>query len=161
MLRHVHARFEAGTLGDRTDRELLEEFCAGGESAEPAFTALVERHGPMVLHVCRTSLRDSHDVEDAFQATFLVLVRRAHALWVRDSLGPWLYSVACRVTGQARVSAARRQVHEGRAAARATVAMPDPSRGEEASEIAPRVHEELSLLPERYRAPLILCYLQG
>jgi len=106
ILRHVHALFEVGTLGDRTDRQLLEAFRAGGESAEPAFTALVERHGPMVLHVCRGSLRDSHDVEDAFQATFLVLVRRAGSLWVRDSLGPWLYSVACRVAGEARVGSA-------------------------------------------------------
>jgi RNA polymerase sigma factor (sigma-70 family) len=161
ILRHVHALFEVGTLGDRTDRQLLDEFRGGGESAGPAFTVLVERHGPMVLHVCRASLRDSHDIEDAFQATFLVLVRRAHSLWVRDSLGPWLYSVACRVTVQARVSAARRQLHERRAASRASVVMPDSTRGALADEITPRVHEELSLLPERYRAPLILCHLQG
>ena len=161
ILRHVHTLFGVGTLGDRPDRHLLEEFRAGGESAEPAFTALVERHGPMVLHVCRASLRDSHDVEDAFQATFLVLVRQAGSLWVRDSLGPWLYSVAYRVAGAARVSAARRHIHEGRAAARAAVLIPDPSRVVDAEEIGPRVHEELSLLPERYRAPLILCYLEG
>ena len=70
----------------------------------------------MVLHVCRAILRDEHDAEDAFQATFLVLVRKAGSLWVRDSLGPWLHQVACRAARAARSAAARRTAHERRAA---------------------------------------------
>ena len=80
-----------------------------GEAAELAFAVLVERHGPMVLRVCRGVLGDSHDAEDAFQATFLVLVQRARGLWVRDSLGPWLHQVAYRTATLCRTAAARRR----------------------------------------------------
>ena len=80
--------------------------------AEPAFAALVERHGPMVFRTCRSILRDEQAVEDSFQATFLVLVRRAGSLWVRDSLGPWLYQVAVRVARSARSAEIRRRRHE-------------------------------------------------
>ena len=88
VLRQIRALFDAGAIGGLTDGQLLERFTArGGEAAELAFAALVERHGPMVLRTCRAILRDTHDAHDAFQATFLVLVRRAGSLWVRDSLG--------------------------------------------------------------------------
>src|SRR4051794_23451611 len=88
-LRRVDALFHLGAVGDRTDGQLLKLFVhQGGGVSELAFAALVERHGPMVLRVCRSVLRDSHDADDAFQATFLVLVRRAGSLLVRDSLGP-------------------------------------------------------------------------
>jgi len=79
-----------------TDGQLLERFAAGGEAAELAFAALVERHGAVVLQTCRSLLRDEHEAEDAFQATFLVLVRKSGSLWVRDSLSPWLHQVAYR-----------------------------------------------------------------
>src|SRR5690348_5256374 len=96
--RHVRTLFHLGTVGSLTDRQLLERSAGeGADAAELPFAALVERHGPMVLRVCRSVLRDPHDAHDAFQATFLVLLRRAGSLWVRDSIGPWLHQVAYRV----------------------------------------------------------------
>ena len=115
--RQLRTLFNLGAIGELTDGQLLERFATrGGEAAELAFAALVERHGPMVLRVCRNILRDPNDVQDAFQATFLVLVQKARSLWVRDSLGPWLHRVAHRVATRARSSAARRREHERRAA---------------------------------------------
>ena len=115
--RHLSTLFDVGAIGGLTDRQLLEQFSTGHrEMAEAAFTTLVERHGPMVMRVCRGVLGDSHDVQDTFQATFLVLVRKAGSLWVRDSLGPWLHGVAFRVATKAKVAAARRNAHERRAA---------------------------------------------
>jgi len=94
-LQHLSTLFRVGAIGGLTDAQLLERFTSQrGETAELAFRILVERHGPMVLRVCRTVLRDAHDAHDAFQATFLVLLRRAGSLWVRDSLGPWLHLCA-------------------------------------------------------------------
>src|SRR5262249_55020725 len=113
--------FSVGTLAGLSDGQLLERFATGpGEAAELAFAVLVRRHGPMVLRVCRSALRDPHDAEDAFQAPFLVLVNKASSLWVRDSLGPWLHGVACRVTTCTRAAAARRSRHERKAAELAT-----------------------------------------
>ena len=116
-LRQLRTLFNVGAIRELTDGQLLERFATGrGEAAELAFAALVERHGPMVLRVCRGVLADPHDAQDAFQATFLVLVRKARALWVRDSLGPWLHQVAYRTASWARSAAARRRRHERRAA---------------------------------------------
>src|SRR5262245_36106024 len=109
--------FEAGADGGLTDRQLLERYhTRDGEAAELAFAALVERHGPLILRVCRRSLRDENDAQDAFQATFLVLVRRANSVRFQESLGGWLHGVACRVAAYARVAEARRRAHERRAA---------------------------------------------
>jgi RNA polymerase sigma factor (sigma-70 family) len=154
----VHRALDAGAAGGLSDRELLERFTdRGGEAAEAAFAALVERHGPMVLRACRSTLRDPHDAQDAFQATFLLLARRAGSLWVRDSLGPWLHSVACRVSAGARTAEARRRAFEQRAARR-----PALRPGEEArDDLGPALHEEVERLPERLRAPVVLCYLEG
>lgn len=108
VLRQLRTLFDQGAIGELTDGQLLERFTTmAGESAELAFAALVERHGSMVLRVCRNSLADPNDAQDAFQATFLVLVRKAQALWVQDSLGPWLHRVAHRMAGRARASATR------------------------------------------------------
>ena len=97
-----------------TDGELLERFLGGrDEGSEVAFAALVARHGPMVLGVCRRALSDPGDAEDAFQATFLILVRKARSVRVDDSLGRWLYGVTRRVAGRARAVAARRRTREG------------------------------------------------
>ncbi len=93
--RDLRTLFSGGTLTGLTDGQLLECFVTkSGDTSEQAFAFLVERHGPLVLHACRAVLRDEHDARDAFQATFLILARRARSLWVRDSVGPWLYSVA-------------------------------------------------------------------
>ncbi len=95
--RQLARLFRSGTVGGMTDPQLLEQFvCGDDESASLAFETIVERHGPMVLRVCRTVLRDMHDAEDAFQATFLVLARRARDLGSRDLLANWLYGVAAR-----------------------------------------------------------------
>src|SRR4051794_35870395 len=94
VVRQLRTLFNVGAIRELTDGQLLERFATGrGESAELAFAVLLERHGPMVLRVCRGVLSDAHETEDAFQATFVVLVKKARGLWVRDSLGPWLHQV--------------------------------------------------------------------
>ncbi len=151
--------FTVGTVGSLTDGELLGLFIARrGEAAEMAFSVLVERHGPMVLRVCRSILRDEHDSEDAFQATFLVLVDRAGAVRDRTSVGSWLHGVALRVAACARGSLVRRRAAERQAADRAAIIY-NPDAPE--SDLAPMLHEELAGLPERYRQPMVLCYLEG
>jgi len=157
--RQLRTLFNLGAIGELTDGQLLERFATrGGEAAELAFAALVERHGPMVLRVCRNRLRDPNDAEDAFQATFLVLVQKARSLWVRDSLGPWLHRVAHRVATRARSSAARRREHERRAAATRQTQVSEQGDWED---VAARLHEEIDRLPERYRVTVVLCDLQG
>ena len=158
VLRQFQVLFGAGTLGDLADGQLLERFATGwGEDRELAFAILVERHGPMVLRVCRGVLSDPHDAQDAFQATFLVLVGKARSLWVHDSLGPWLYQVAYRTAKCARSSAARRNRLERNAVIEEAVFNEiDPM-----DELGQILHEEIQRLPERYRAPLILCDLEG
>ena len=157
VLRQLRTLFNVGTVRDLTDGQLLERFATDrGEFAELAFAVLVERHGPMVLRVCRGVLNDPHDTQDAFQATFLVLVRKARALWVRDSLGPWLHQVAYRTASCARVTAARRRRHERRAAVSAEAARAEPT-----DELQGLLHEEIDRLPERYRVPIVLCDLEG
>jgi RNA polymerase sigma factor (sigma-70 family) len=151
--------FEAGTIVGRSDVELLDRFlAAGGPAAELAFETLVEWHGPMVWRVCRDVLRESNDADDAFQATFLILARRAGAIRKRSSLGPWLYGVALRVARSARSRAVRRRNREQLAA--------DPGPEKSMANLdwldaAPILHEEVGRLPEKYRAPLVLCYFQG
>ena len=117
VLRQLSTLFNVGAIRELTDGQLLERFSTSrGEAAELAFEALVERHGPMVLRVCRAQLVDPNETQDAFQATFLILIQKARALWVRDSLGPWLHQVALRTASSARSAAARRRRHERRAA---------------------------------------------
>jgi RNA polymerase sigma factor (sigma-70 family) len=160
VIGQVRLLFNVGAIRELTDGQLLERFAtARGESAELAFAALVERHGPMVMRVCRGVLDDPHEAEDAFQATFLVLVRRARGLWVRDSLGPWLHQVALRTASCARSAAARRRRHERRAEAPTTTDGRDEPGDD--PELGRVLHEEIDRLPERYRAPVVLCDLQG
>jgi RNA polymerase sigma factor (sigma-70 family) len=160
-LRHLCTLFRVGVVGDLTDGQLLERFVAGrDESAEAGFAALVERHGPMVLRVCRQILCDEHDAEDAFQATFLVLARRAGAVRKRESVASWLYGIAHRVARRSRADSARRLEHERRRAAMNTMESSDdtdrnPSVG------WPELHEEVDRLPEKYREAIVLCYLEG
>lgn len=138
-----------------SDRQLLERFATHRDEA--AFAALLKRHGAMVLSVCRSVLHDLHDAEDAFQAAFLVLARKADSVHWRESVSSWLYRVAYRLAVKARASAARRKAHEKRA-----VAMPsaDPLLDMSLRELRGVVNEELQRLPEQYRAPLILCALE-
>ncbi len=158
VVRQLRTLFNVGTIRELTDGQLLERFATdGGEAAELAFAALVERHGPMVLRVCRSILTDPHNAQDAFQATFLVLVKKGRALWVRDSLGPWLHQVAFRTASCARVAAARRYRHE-----RCAAELRKEAGGEvHDADLACVLHEEIEGLPERFRAPLVLCDLEG
>ena len=99
VLRDVRTLFDLGTLAGLSDRQLLERFAGRADAtAQAAFAGLVARHGPMVLGVCRRALNDPNDVNDAFQATFLVLVRKADSVRVEGSLGRWLYGVSRRVS---------------------------------------------------------------
>jgi HlyD family secretion protein len=157
VLRQLDRLFNVGTCQELTDGQLLERFATDRDlAAEQAFAILLERHGPMVLRVCRGVLDDPHDAQDAFQATFLVLVRKARALWVRDSLGPWLHQVAYRTASCARSAIARRRRHERRAAKKEEVVHAEP-----ALELERLLHHEIDRLPERYRAPVVLCDLEG
>ncbi len=160
-LRHLHTLYRVGVLGDRTDAQLLEQYLARlDEGAEAGFAALVERHGPMVLRVCRQVLGDPHDAEDAFQATFVVLARSAGTLRRRDSLASWLHGIARRVAMHARADAARRQRHERQCAAE----KPEEFRHIAIDETAdgwPELHEELARLPATYRESVVLCYMEG
>jgi RNA polymerase sigma factor (sigma-70 family) len=139
-----------------TDGELLQRFALQHEEA--AFTALVSRHGPMVLGVCRTILQDVHDAEDAFQATFLVLVRKSRAIGKPASVASWLHGVAYRLATRARADAARRRARE-----RQAVPMPYTQAHDDLiwRDLRPVLHQEVDRLPERYRLPFVLCYLEG
>src|SRR5262245_46267878 len=115
VVREFRSRALAGDLAGTTDRELLGRFLDRRDDA--AFEALVRRHGPMVLAVCRRVLANRHDAEDAFQATFLVLARKGAAIARRDLLANWLYGVAYRTAREARAAAARRRAKEFEASA--------------------------------------------
>src|SRR5260370_35605871 len=139
-----------------TDGELLE--CYLGRREEAAFEALVRRHGPMVLGVCRRVLRNHHDSEDAFQATFLVLARKAASVVPREMVGNWLYGVAHRTALKAKAATAKRQVRE-----RQMIEMPEPEVSQHDSwrDLRPLLDQELGRLPDKYRVPIILCALEG
>ncbi len=157
-LDEIHRLFAEGTLAGLSDGELLERFAVRGDGE--AFAAIVARHGAMVLSVCQSALgpRGDADAEDAFQATFLVLVRRAGSFPLHGSLSGWLYRVARRVARQARIEASRRRARERIATVRGDVEPPpDPAR----DELRRLVNRELAELPERYRMPILLCDLNG
>ncbi|MBV8430290.1 MAG: sigma-70 family RNA polymerase sigma factor, partial [Solirubrobacterales bacterium] len=138
------------------DRELHRRF--QDQQDQAAFQALLRRHGPMVLGVCRRVLGDRHEAEDAFQATFLVLVRKAASVVPRDMVGNWLYGVARQTALKARATTARRRARE-----KQVTAMPEPApeRRESRHDLQPLLDEELSRLPDKYRAVIVLCDLEG
>jgi RNA polymerase sigma factor (sigma-70 family) len=139
-----------------SDGLLLERFVARRDGL--AFEAIMARHGPMVISVCRRILPEIGDVEDAFQATFLILVRKAGTLRDRQRLGPWLYGVAHRVATRARVQAARRRSRERSGAEPAAV---ESSRDAEHRELLAVLDDEINRLPEKYQAVIVLCDLEA
>jgi RNA polymerase sigma factor (sigma-70 family) len=155
VLRFVR-RLAGGPDTVSTDGQLLGRLTDGRDSA--ALAALMGRYGPLVLGVCRRVLGNAHDAEDAFQATFLVLVRKAATVRRRDALGPWLHGVALRVARKAQASAVRRRVRERRVAPAAAA---DPGDDLARGDLRGVLDEELSRLPARYREPLVLCYFEG
>ncbi len=158
LLHSIQTIFESGTMGELTDQQLLERFAdPDREMADRCFAALIKRHGPMVLHTCHAILHDRHDAEDAFQATFLVVARKAPSLWIRDSLGPWLFEVAFRVAACARSATLRRRMREREAARMAMSTMEDKTWDDRGAVLC----EELKRLPDRYRAAVVLCDLEG
>jgi RNA polymerase sigma factor (sigma-70 family) len=158
-LGQVRTLFSLGRVGDRADGEILECFIAHHTEAEAAFEELVARHGAMVLEVCRRVLRNSGDVEDAFQATFLVLLRRAGSIRNRDAVGGWLHRVALRVALRARNEAAHRREAEQTAIAPDVSA--ETTNEAEWAEVRTALHEELDRIPASYRAAIVACYLEG
>jgi RNA polymerase sigma factor (sigma-70 family) len=138
-----------------SDAQLLERFTE--QRDETAFEALLHRHGPLVFGVCCKLLYNAHDAEDAFQATFLILARKAGAVGRRALLGNWLYGVAYRVAARVRKTTLRRHVSE--LAGVDVSAVPAPT--EKDPELAPLLYEEVRRLPEKYRGPVVLCYLEG
>jgi RNA polymerase sigma factor (sigma-70 family) len=157
-LRELRSLFESGTVAGMSDGQLLERFLVGrDEAGEIAFAALVARHGPMVLGVCRRALSDPEDAADAFQATFLILVKKARTVRVDDSLGRWLYGVSRKVAGRARVVAARRPKVEVGRLEWVEAPSPDPDRFEPLA----LLDEELGRLPEAFRSAIVLCDLGG
>ncbi len=155
ILQWIRGVAEDQRTGNASDEELLRQFHAARD--ESCFQALLRRHGPMVLDVCRSVLPNEADAEDAFQATFLVLARKARSVRKAAALGCWLHGVAFRTALRARAEFARRRKHEVRAARREAAAPDDLSWGD----VRRVVHEELNRLAGHYRAPLVLCYLQG
>ena len=145
--------------GDLPDADLVRRFLTGPDAvSQAALAALVDRHGPMVLRSCRQILGDSHDAEDAFQATFMILARKAGSVRRAESLAGWLHGVALRVAVRSRANAARRKRFERRAAA---MKFQESGNEERAPESWPELHDEIARLPRRYREPVELCYLEG
>jgi RNA polymerase sigma factor (sigma-70 family) len=160
QLRQVMQTLRSATLPHEgaglTDGQLLECYVRGRDEA--AFAALVHRHGPMVWGVCRRVLRSYQDAEDAFQATFLVLVRKAASIVQREKVANWLYGVAHQTALKARATTARRGARE-----KQVTAMPEPALQQQElwADLQPLLDQELSRLPDKYRAVIVLCDLEG
>jgi RNA polymerase sigma factor (sigma-70 family) len=155
---HQLLSYLENTLADDnwTDAQILERFVIHQEEA--AFRILLQRHGPMVLAVCRRILHDAHAAEDAFQATFLVLARKAGTIRDKTALGSWLYRVAYHIAVNERAQAVEQRVREREVAEMSGAnATPDLA----GAELRHVLDEELNRLPEKYRAPVVLCLLEG
>jgi RNA polymerase sigma factor (sigma-70 family) len=154
VLRYI--RRVSGAPADDSDRALLQRFARHGDAE--AFAGVVRRHGPMVLAVCRRVLRDGHDADDAFQAVFLLLVRKAGSLRRPEQLGPWLHGVAHRVAVKARSLGLRRR---GREEPLADLPAPPSADDPVWRDLRPVLDDAVRSLPAKYRGPFVLCYLQG
>jgi RNA polymerase sigma factor (sigma-70 family) len=155
ILRYLERAARTRLTGTLTDTQLLRRFAL--EHEETAFAALMQRHGRLVWGVCRHILPREHDAEDAFQATFLVLARRASSIRNSESVGSWLHGVAYRVAVRVRQAAARREERERQAAMPEGQAQPELALGE----LQAVLDEEVQRLPQKYRAPFVLCCLEG
>jgi RNA polymerase sigma factor (sigma-70 family) len=156
VLDHLRRAVLGGQEADLTDGQLLA--CYISRRDEAAFATLVQRHGPMVWGVCRRVLGNPHDADDAFQATFLVLVRKAASILPREMVGNWLYGVAHQTALKARALTAKRWTRE-----RQMTPMPEPEVVEQDCwrDLQPLLDQELSALPDKYRAAVVLCDLEG
>jgi len=156
IIRHLRRAVLFHEGAGLTDGQLLAAFI--NRKDETAFEAMVRRHGPMVLNVCRRVLRNAHDADDAFQATFLVLVRKAGSIGLPELLANWLYGVAYNTARKARAAASKRRQRE-----KPMATIPEPLMTEPAlwQDLQPLLDQELSRLPEKYRVPIILCHLEG
>ena len=154
-VRQIHRLFDEGTLAGLTDARLLRRYASHRD--EQAFEALVQRHGRMVMAVCRGILVDPNDADDAIQATFLLLARKSGSPWVNDSVGGWLHRVAFRIALQAKGDAARRRDRERRASEMTSARN---AAGEVWDDLHAVIHQEIDRLPDRYRKPIVLCYLE-
>ncbi len=155
-VRQINRLFVEGTVAGLSDGQLLERFL--DERDEAAFAALVERHGPMVFCTCQAVVRDHGAAEDAFQATFLVLVCKARTIRGRDAIGGWLHRVAYRIAVQASADAAR---HRSRERLVSDLLVPDQTRDDATDDWRQVLHEEVSRLSEKYRQPVLLCDFEG
>ena len=155
---HLRDLFRAGTATGLGDGQLLARFSGSNDAV--AFETLVARHGPMVLATCRAVLKSEHDVEDAFQTTFLVLARRAHSIRAADTLGGWLHRVAYRAAVRTSAEAKKRRRKEAEASA---MSRTNTSRSglHTDDDLRPILHEEIDSLPESQRLPVVLCDLEG
>jgi RNA polymerase sigma factor (sigma-70 family) len=157
-LRDVRSLFGGGTLAGLGEGELLDRFLSRRD--EVAFEELLNRHGAMVLGVCRRWLMHTDDIDDAFQATFLILIRKASSLRNRDLLGPWLHGVAYRVAVRARAHSARRNAIHPLPLTVEPSTCDVPGRLEQL-ELQCALDEEITRLPEKHRRAVILCFLEG
>jgi RNA polymerase sigma factor (sigma-70 family) len=156
LRRHLRTLTNLGSFIDQTDQELLERFTTAQE--EEAFATLVRRYGGLVWSVCQRVLHNAHDAEDAFQAAFLILARKAASIRKRESLSSWLHGVAYRIAVRVKTRTVKRQQHEKQSLPRPS---PDPLAEVTGRELLTVLDEELQQLPEPCRAPLLLCYFQG
>jgi RNA polymerase sigma factor (sigma-70 family) len=156
VLRHIRRLRPTCEAAQPSDAKLLQRFAV--ERDESAFADLVRRYAPMVLNVCRTVLRHEQDAEDALQATFIILFRKAGSIRQPEALAGWLYEVAHRVAGRAQASVVRRREQERKATPMTSA---DSTLDMTLRDLQRVLHEELLRLPDKYRLPLVLCYLQG
>jgi RNA polymerase sigma factor (sigma-70 family) len=167
VTRELRAIIDGGTVAGLSDGQLLERFASHrGAEAELAFTALVMRHGPLVFGVCQSLLRNPHDAEDAFQATFMVLARKAGSIRQPDRLGPWLHGVAHRTARRLKDKNARRKSYEAEAAVYTDRECGSRGSAQHPSALANHdeieaLHREIERLPARYKTAIVLCDLQG
>jgi RNA polymerase sigma factor (sigma-70 family) len=156
VLRQLRKLVGEPGMSQRSDQQLLQQFIS--QHDEGAFAELLRRHGPMVLDAARCVLHDRHDAEDVYQATFLVLARKAASIRKQASLASWLYGVAYRLAMKARTSANKRRTRERQSVPKDQTSVLDEMSWREFRLI---LHEELQRLPDKYRSPLLLCYFEG